>query len=108
MTCKNYIKIGATLSIDIERVEGEAPVSLSGSSIESYLRHPKYGTYELNLEEIDLDNGQIRLYMDADDTAIMAEGDYIWDIKFVDPDGNTEIFPKDNQVVLTFIKGATP
>lgn len=108
MDCANYIKIGSTLTIDITRVNGDDPVPLTNVEIESYIKHNKYGSYEMEVEVIDELEGQIKLTLDADTTVNMPSGDYEWDIKFTDPDGKVEKFPKNNNVILTFTKGPTP
>lgn len=107
MRCKNPIKIGATFSIDITRVSNDEPVNLTGVDIESYLKHPKFGNYEMDVEITNAAQGQVKLSLDADTTASMLAGDYTWDIAFTDTNGEVEIFPKDNEVIITFIKGAT-
>ena len=107
MLCKNPIKIGATFTIDITRVSNDDPVDLTGVEVESFLKHPKFGNYEMDVEIVNAAQGQIKLSLDADTTESMLPGDYIWDIAFTNPDGTVEIFPKDNQVILTFVKGAT-
>lgn len=107
MDCKNPIKIGATLSINIARHNGDEPVDLTGVQIESMLRHTRFGSYEMDVEIIDAPLGQIKLVLSGDDTANLPAGDYSWDIKFTDPNGDIEIFPKDGNVILSFVKGAT-
>lgn len=107
MRCKNPIKIGATFSIDIQRISSGEPIDITGMEIESTLKHPKFGEYEMEIEMVDPVEGQFRLVLDADTTADILPGDYLWDLSFTDSSGNVEIFPKDNDVVITFIKGAT-
>lgn len=104
---KNEIKIGATLSVDIQRVSNGNPIDLTNYEVTSELKHPKFGVFPLEVEITDAEEGRVRGVMEADRTKKMLPGEYIWDIKYVDPDGNTEIFPKNNSLTVTFIKGAT-
>lgn len=106
--CKNPIKIGATLSVDIQRTSNGEPVDITDLTVESFIKHPKFGTYEMDVEIVNEELGQIKLVLSSDVTAELIPGDYIWDIAFTDDEGMVEVFPKDNeQVILTFIKGAT-
>lgn len=107
MDCKNDIKIGATLSIDITRVSGTQPVPLVNTQIASQLRHNKFGVYDMDVIMVNSPNGEFTLLLSADDTANMPAGDYQWDVMFTDADGTVEIFPKNGNVILTFVKGAT-
>lgn len=107
MQCKNEIKIGSTLRINLQRVSGETPVSLANTEITSAISHPKFGRYELDVEVTEPEEGRVLLVLDADTTARMIPGDYVWDISFTDSDGITEKFPKNNKTILTFIKGPT-
>lgn len=104
---KNYIKLGATLSVDVQRVSNGVPVNLTGYEVTSELRHTKFGIFPLDVEIVNAEEGRIRGVMEADATKKLIPGEYIWDIKYVDIDGVSEIFPKDNSLTLTFIKGAT-
>lgn len=108
MNCKNPIKIGATFSVNMQRMSNGTPVSLTGVSIESYVKHPKFGNYEMDVAVTNAAEGRVTLTLDADTTAGMLPGNYIWDVAFTDSDGTVEVFPKENdEVILTFIKGAT-
>ena len=102
MKCKNHIKVGATLTINLQRVSGSVPVSLENIEIESSIRHPKFGTYEMDVEIVDTDTGQVKLTLDSDTTSRITPGEYVWSISFTEPDGTVEIFPKDNSTTLTF------
>lgn len=108
MANKYPIKIGATLGIELQRVSGADPVPLTGVDVVSFVRHPKFGKYEMDVEIVDQDEGRIRLVLDADTTARMLPGDYLWDVAYTDPNGEVEVFPKDNEkIILTFDKGAS-
>lgn len=108
MSNKYPIKIGATFSVALQRVSGGNPVPLTGVEVTSFLKHPKFGKYELDVMIVDEAEGRVRLVLDADTTARMTPGDYLWDVTYTDPDGEVEVFPKDNkQVILQFIKGAS-
>jgi len=109
MTCKNEIKLGATFSVDLQRVSSGVPVDLTGYEIESFLKHPKFGEYELDVVNVALLDGRIKLVLESDITSGMIPGTYIWDIRFTHPvSGEVEVFPKDNSVEITFVRGATP
>lgn len=107
MQCKNEIKIGATLLIEIQRVSNNVAVDITDTTIESFISHPKFGQYELDVEIVEPTEGKFRLILDADTTSGMLPGEYIWDMSFTDPDGNVEIFPKNENVILKFCRGAT-
>ena len=104
---KHNIKIGATVKFDIRRVSNNTPVDLTGWEIESFLKHPKFGRIELEVTEVNLPDGHIRLTLDEDTSASLVPAEYVWDIKYTKPDGDVEIFPKDNTVIFNFIRGAS-
>jgi hypothetical protein len=107
MRCKQPIKIGATLGINLQRTSNGVPFPITNTDVESFLKHPKFGRFEMDVTIVDAATGRVRLELDADATARLLPADYEWDVAFTDQDGKVEIFPKEEPLIFTFSKGAT-
>ena len=104
---KHDVKIGATVTFNIRRMSNGEPLDLTGWDIISFLRHPKFGKVELTVSDLVPSEGSLNLILDETVSSTMVPAEYIWDIKYIKPDGDVEIFPRDNSVIFNFIKGAS-
>ena len=84
-----YIDAGSTYSTGIKLLDGDGnPISISGYTANSQIRKDYSSLTAVNFVT-NLTNGLLTLSLDANTSANMTPGRYVYDVKLVAPNGTS-------------------
>lgn len=105
-------KIGSRIQIRVARLSGDSYIDLRPYTAESFISHALYGKYEMETaHSVEIIDGQtihsIIAFLDADDTAELRPGKYIWDMAIThNTTGDMYIYPENHKIQINFLESA--